>query len=68
MMLDVDIPHLHSNCLQKNSAIQRRLTLGQILIASDIQPSLLGARASLLGAPGIATTSKDATRGKGHRY
>ena len=29
---------------------------------------LLGARASLLGAPGIATRSKNATSNKGHRY
>ena len=34
---------------------------------SGWRPSLLGAR-TLLGAPGLTTRSKDATRNKGHRY
>ena len=34
---------------------------------STMATSLLGAR-TLLGAPGLTTRSKDATRNKGHRY
>ena len=52
----------------ETSEERRQGRSGRIHLRSELpRPSLLGTR-TLLGAPGLTTRSKDATRGSWHRF